>query len=83
MMNLQQLVLWLLIVGLVPYTIRWQRSKGHKRNLEIRALFWSLQVCFYSTRCRQLKVRLPLVQRLGRFVWEVVKEVLKDKLLKQ
>lgn len=82
-MNVQHIVILLIVVGLVPYALRWQRSKGRKIALEICALFWSLQVCFYSTRCRQVKVHLPLIQRLGRFVWEAVKEVLKDKLLNQ
>lgn len=81
-MNVQHIVILLIVVGFVPYALRWQRSKGRKIVLEIRAFFWSLQVCFYSTRCRQVKVYLPLIQRLRRFVWEAVKEVLKDKLLK-
>lgn len=79
---LQQLMPWLLIIGVIPYSIRWQRSKGHKRNLEICALFWSLQVYSYSTRDQRWWLRLPHVQRLGTFVWETMKEVLKEKLSK-
>ena len=81
-MNVQPIVICLIVVGLVPYAIRWQRAKGRKTTLEIRALFWSVQVCSYSTRCKQWKVRLQLIQRLEGIVWEAVKEVLKDKLLK-
>ena len=81
-MNVQHIVILLLVTGLVPYALRWQRSKSRKTDLELHALFWSLQVCFYSTRCSQVKVRLPLIKRMGRFVWVAVKEALKDKLLK-
>ncbi len=39
-MNVNQLGIWL-VVGLIPYHIKWQRMKDG-RILEMRALFWSL-----------------------------------------
>ena len=69
--------LWVwLIVGLIPYYI----NKQPTRNgwiLQVRALFWSLEVHRQQGRNR-LTLRVPLIERLRSAVWAAIQHLRGD-----
>ena len=65
--------LWIgLAVGLVPYRIERKCLAGGTRTLEIRALFWALEVRWRRSSHHDWKVRVPLIERLRDAAWAAV-----------
>ena len=62
----EQVILMSVIVGFIPYVIKWQRTRGGN-VLEVRALFWSVQCTD-----RQWTIRIPLIERLRHAIWMVI-----------
>ena len=70
--------LWIgLAVGLLPYHIerRW-RAHG-TRQMEIRALFWSLVARRHRNGCCSWRVRAPLIERLRDAAWAAIERLRK------
>jgi hypothetical protein len=70
-MNGKEVWIWL-AVGLVPYRIAWKHLAGGVRLLEIRALFWSLELRLRRSGRHDWTVRVPLVERVRDAVWSAV-----------
>jgi hypothetical protein len=70
-MNANEVWIWL-AVGLVPYRITWQCLAGDVRTLEVRALFWSLNVRLRRSGRHDWTLRAPLIERLRDAAWAAV-----------
>ncbi len=62
-MNGNQLVTWL-VVGLIPYHIKWQSMKD-RRILEMQALFWSVVGHMQPGEGFVLTIHVALIKHLG------------------
>jgi hypothetical protein len=62
----------LLAVGLVPYRVARKHLAGGVRLLEMRALFWSLELRLRQSGRHDWTVRVPLVERVRDAVWSAV-----------
>jgi hypothetical protein len=64
--------LWIwLIVGLIPYYIKKQPSRNGW-ILQIRALFWSLELHRPRVGLNKWTIRVPLIERLRSAVWAAI-----------
>lgn len=61
-MNVYEFWFWLAL-GLIPYRVKRYKTWRGNRRLEIRALFWSLNL-YSSQRRREWTLRLPLIEHL-------------------
>jgi hypothetical protein len=65
--------IWIwLAVGLVPYRVARKHLAGGGHLLEIRALFWSLELRRRQSGRHDWTVRVPLVERVRDAVWSAV-----------
>ncbi len=74
-MNEKQMI-WLLVLGLIPYKVERRSYKGGRRTWKIEALFWQLAFSTYRRR-RNWEVQVPLITRLRDVVWAAVMELKK------
>jgi hypothetical protein len=70
-MNGNEIWIWL-AVGLVPYRVARKHLAGGVRILEVRALFWSLNVRLRRSGRHDWRVYIPLVEQLRDAVWAAV-----------
>ena len=70
--------LWIwLKVGLMPYYINKQPTRNGWM-LQIRALFWSLEVHIQQYGKYQFVFCVPLIQRLQKAVWTIILQLRGD-----
>ena len=74
-MNEKQ-VIWLLVLGLIPYRLERRCRKNGWRILQVEALFWNVTISTYRQR-RNWRVQIPLIDRLRTAVWAAVMQLRK------
>jgi hypothetical protein len=62
--------LWL-IIGIIPYYINKQQMKNGW-ILQVRALFWSLEIHLSQYRRNQWTLHIPLINRLRNACWAIM-----------
>jgi hypothetical protein len=62
--------IWL-IIGLIPYYINQQQMKK-RWILQVRALFWSLEIHHSQNRRNRWSLRIPLIERLRNACWATI-----------
>lgn len=70
-MDKRMVWIWL-AVGMVPYSIKRKHLKGGVRTVEMRALFWSLNVRLRRSGRHDWRVYIPLVEQLREAVWAAI-----------
>jgi hypothetical protein len=70
--------LWIwFVVGLIPYYINKQRLKNGW-ILQVRALFWSLEIRGLQRGQDHWTVRIPVIERLQIAAWAVITHLRRD-----
>jgi hypothetical protein len=70
-MSINEIWIWI-VVGLLPYRVKWQSLTNGVCTLEMRALFWSLAVRLRRSGRHDWKLSVPLIERLRDAVWAAV-----------
>jgi hypothetical protein len=70
-MSINETWVWI-VVGLLPYRVKWQSLANDVRTLEVRALFWSLALRLRRSGRHDWKLSVPLIERLRDAAWAAV-----------
>jgi hypothetical protein len=71
--KMDERMLWIwLAVGVVPHSVKRKHLRGGVRTVEVRALFWSLELRLRQSGRHDWTVRVPLVERMRDAVWSAV-----------
>lgn len=68
--------LWIsMVVGFIPYSIRWLNNKHSCKELKVNALFWNLAIHWYPSGRWSWKLEVILISRLGNAIWSVLTQL--------
>ena len=70
-------VLWMLLLGFLPYQVNYRHGRGKLYELTMTALFWRFCVSRRRQGVTRWQVEVMLLQRLKGMIWQALEALLK------